>query len=248
MDQAIGMALGAVAGSLTAACTFLIGPLRDRIRHGVQPRTGFAVRTQVTLSAADELLDRAATQVVHSLRLSFPAMSYSLPTFTASRSELDDAVNEAVDQYLESGPDHESHDEIADHLHGVAPLVSQLAANVGLPDDTFNVMVSGHANPDHGARDGFSPEFISVLVQINEAGDRLVSGGGLDDDQPAQTKALLDDSSTDATEPSEAPQSPQSPTEATQAAEQAEAALDAADATYDDTDNPEVPPSVPPSA
>lgn len=179
-------------------------------------------------------------------------MSYTVPVFTAPRSDLENAAELAFAGYLEQNADLECHDEITDHLNGLTPVISQLAANVGLPEDALDVRVGGHANPDHAPREGWAPEMLSVSIHVNQ-GFRATGSADEAKDDEAQD---LDDASTDAGASayenlgSPPPENPGDPTEATQAAEAAERALDdAEDVSYeDDPNNPELPPSVPPSA
>lgn len=55
-------------------------------------------------------------------------------------------------------------ESFSDQFNAAVQAFTLLAAAVGRPEDKIRIHISGHANPDHGPKEGWGPEFITVTV------------------------------------------------------------------------------------
>jgi hypothetical protein len=80
------------------------------------------------------------------------------------------AAKEAI-SYTEPAYAAEVETEQRDQLEAAKVAAGVLAQAVGRPDDDIRVTVSGHANPEHGPRDGWASEMITVSVSARPKQD-----------------------------------------------------------------------------
>lgn len=89
-------------------------------------------------------------------------MSYSFDIGVTPVSELDAAIETRSTPFLEGRPVDEQ-DAVTDHLRFAARVIGEAAKEMGSPD-AVRVAISGHANPGHAPREGWSDEHLTISV------------------------------------------------------------------------------------
>lgn len=99
-------------------------------------------------------------------------MSYSLSVPATPRSQVGDAVHDAVGKHLDditaSGNVAQPVAEVTDHLEAIALAVQVLSEAIGRPDDPISVTISGHANEGHAPAAGWSNEAMSISLSVTD--------------------------------------------------------------------------------
>ena len=94
-------------------------------------------------------------------------MSYSFSA-TGNRSNIVDAVREQGEAAVTQFNDPPAEEAVRDHVKSAATAVEVIVETLGRPDDELSVSVSGHANPGHAPREGWSNESCSVQVWVSQ--------------------------------------------------------------------------------
>jgi hypothetical protein len=94
-------------------------------------------------------------------------MSYSTTIGPMAKSELTgDRVREALETatapIAEANPDQA--DPMADQIETLVEAIPMMLAGVGPDDAMVHVSISGHANPEHQAADGWANDMVTVAV------------------------------------------------------------------------------------
>lgn len=96
-------------------------------------------------------------------------MSYSFTIPATSWDRLDSDLTKAGEGAPTQSTDPDAERAVADHVAAIKTAVIALAAVVGRHEDALEIVVNGHANPDHRPRDGFGDEVVTVTVRAHPA-------------------------------------------------------------------------------
>ncbi|WP_076260853.1 hypothetical protein [Intrasporangium flavum] len=92
-------------------------------------------------------------------------MSYSIGGITVTDpAGLDAAVTEKVDEMKGNGATYLGEDHTQDSITNAAQAARALIESGALGEGPWTVSLSGHSNPEHKPRAGWSPDQITVSV------------------------------------------------------------------------------------
>ena len=107
-------------------------------------------------------------------------MSYSFSADKSVKSAVVDAFTRAAAEQREA-LDPLVQTSFDDHVERLAAALPALVEVTGSDRAAVTVVVSGHANPGHGPREGWADEFVSVAVHAAEpvpAAEEATEGDG----------------------------------------------------------------------
>lgn len=103
-------------------------------------------------------------------------MSYSFQVPAGPKASIADRVAEAFEAYADT-PQGDSAvrledldwwpaGEVRDHVDRVTTALGTILEVVGQADDQVLVSITGHANPDHAPKEGYSNETVSINISV----------------------------------------------------------------------------------
>lgn len=122
------------------------------------------------------------------------AVSYQFELPRVRSADLDDAIRERAENWAaRSSTSDEEHYAYTEHVEGITHAVDTLVAWMGLDSgDTreIRVVVTGHANPGHLPREGYSDEHITISIGVLPTTE--VGAGDADPMEPPPVEVKAD--------------------------------------------------------
>lgn len=110
-------------------------------------------------------------------------MSYQFELPRVQSADLDDAIRERADNWAaRTSMSEEERDAFTEHVEGITHALEAMASWMGSEDQELRCVVTGHANPGHKPREGYSDEHITISIGVLPAEGQAV---------PAEPEAVV---------------------------------------------------------